>query len=286
MSRDFSRPVTFSRRQFFKAAAVAVGALSGPLVRTADADEQVGGVPCGPLIKRPNVGAQWDGLNLGGGYGDIRWGWGQYGQGTCSNNPLLDFLRQFHDEWNCFLRGTLIRGVNGYRAIEDLAVGDVLMTHFSGAVPIRKIIRYAVSRRDDGHWPDESTPVRIRADAFSENVPARDLFVSDSHAIFLGGALVPVESLINGKTIFFDERMDLDVLEYFHVQFGTHDVIEAEGLLCESHRDETMELCAPLALNGGRSRICSHLRSAMAPFLDRRQPLDRIRDGLETRAGF
>ena len=283
MSRDFPDPIYFSRRQFFKAAAIAVGALSGPLAGNANAE--AGGVLCNPLVKKPNVGAQWDGLNLGGGYGDIRWGWGQYGQGNC-DNPLLNFLNQFHDEWNCFLRGTLIRGVDGYLPIEDLAVGDLLFTHFSRAVPIREIIRYSVSRRDDGRWPDESMPVRVRAGAFAENVPARDLFISDSHAIFLGGALVPIESLINGKTISFDDRTDLDVLEYFHVQFDTHDVIDAEGLLCESHRDETMALCAPLALNGGRSRMYSHLRSAMAPFLDRRQPLDRIRDGLEARAGL
>ena len=41
-----------------------------------------------------------------------------------------------------------------------------------------------------------------------------------------------------------------------------------------------------LHFNGRRSEILSHLRSAIAPIIDRRRPLDRIRDGLEIRAGL
>jgi hypothetical protein len=48
-----------------------------------------------------------------------------------------------------------------------------------------------------------------------------------------------------------------------------------------------MQACAPeLAFHGGRSQLSSHLRSAIAPLIDRRRPLDRIRDSLEARAGL
>jgi hypothetical protein len=188
---------------------------------------------------------------------------------------------------HCFLRGTLIRGKDGYRPIETLAVGDLLPTHFSGTAAIRKLIRYTVHRDGTGAWPEDCRLVRINAGALGDNMPARDLFVTNAHAIFLDGVLVPVGSLVNGKTISFDERAGVDALEYFHVEFDGHDVIDAEGALCESHRDAAMQACATeFAFHGGRSQFASHLRSAIAPLIDRRRPLDRIRDGLEARAGL
>jgi hypothetical protein len=93
-------------------------------------------------------------------------------------------------------------------------------------------------------------------------------------------------SLINDKTICFYDESGRNSVEYFHFEFDNHDVIDAEGALCESYRDEAMELCVPLVLNGGRSQLWSHLRSAIAPVMDRRLPLDLIRDGLDIRAGL
>lgn len=188
---------------------------------------------------------------------------------------------------HCFLRGTLIRGVDGYRPIETLVVGDLLPTCFSGIAEIRKLIRYTVCRGDTGSWPEDCRLMRISAGALGENIPARDLFVTNAHAVFLDSVLVPVGSLVNGKTISFDERTGLDALEYFHVAFDRHDVIDAEGAFCESHRDAATPACAPeFAFHGGRSQLSSHLRSAIAPLIDRRRPLDRIRDGLDARAGL
>lgn len=186
----------------------------------------------------------------------------------------------------CFLRGTRIRTGTGYRPIEGLAAGDMLPTQFSGTLAIRKIQNYIIRRDEAGRWPEDSRPVRIKAEALSENTPARDLIVTKAHAIFLDGVLVTIGSLVNGKTIHFDER-DTAELEYFHVEFDTHDLIDAEGALCESLRDEATEACAPLiAFDGGRSQFYSRLRSAIAPLLDRRQPHDLIRDNLEARAGL
>ena len=103
----------------------------------------------------------------------------------------------------------------------------------------------------------------------------------------MNDVLIPIGSLVNGKTILFEERPDVTALDYFHVEFRSHDVIDAEGALCKSRRDPTMAPCAPLLnFNGRRSEVLSHLRSALAPIIDRRRPLDRIRDGLEIRAGL
>ena len=126
----------------------------------------------------------------------------------------------------------------------------------------------------------------ISAGALDDGVPTRDLFVTHTHAVFLNQVLVPIVSLVNGKTISVCDKTGLNSAEYFHLEFDSHDVIDAEGALCESFRDETTKPCAPLAINGGRSQLWSHLRNAAAPFVDRRQPFDLIRDTLEMRAGL
>ena len=188
---------------------------------------------------------------------------------------------------HCFLRGTRVRDTAGYRPVESLAVGDILQTRFSGTAVIRKIVSFTVERDDAGSWPEDCRPVRISAGALAENIPVRDLFVTESHAIFLDGVLARAGSLVNGKTISFDDDGECQELEYFHVEFDSHDVIDAEGALCESLLGDGMEVCAPMVeFCGGRSELSSRLRSAAAPLVDLRRPLDRIRDRLESRAGL
>jgi hypothetical protein len=243
-------PLRISRRHLLKAAGVAMGALSVSLSKGARAQEDDGDHHHG------DGGGDDDGG--GGRYDCHRWR-------TC-----------------CFLRGTLIRGADGYRPIESLAVGEFLPTQFSGIAAIRKVIRFTVRRDEKGRWPEDCKLVCIKAGALDDGVPARDLFITHTHEVFLDQVLVPAVSLVNGKTIFFCD--DIDSAEYFHVEFDSHDVIDAQGALCESSRDEAMARRAPVALNGGRELLWSHLRSAAAPFVDRRQPFDRIREGLEARA--
>jgi Hint domain len=249
-------PFRVSRRHLLKAVAVAVGALSTSLSKTARAQQNGQG------------GSGWGGDGQGGN--------GQGGDCQDGNSQ---------GRWDCcFLRGTLIRAASGYRAIETLAVGDLLPTQFSGIATIRKIISFTVRKDDLGCWPDDCRLVRISAGALDDGIPARDLFVTHTHAVFLNQVLIPIASLVNNKTISFHDEIGLNSAEYFHLEFDSHDVVDAEGALCESFRDEATELCAPLALNGGRAVLWSHLRNAASPFVDRRQPFDLIRDGLDTRA--
>jgi hypothetical protein len=186
---------------------------------------------------------------------------------------------------SCFLKGTNIRTVVGERKIEDLAVGDLLPTGFGGICPIQSTEYYPYKRSDQAKpWAEDVLPVRVARSALSFDVPHRDLYVTKPHALFIDGVLVPVDSLINGTTVTLYDALGLNELEFFHVKLECHDVIYAEGAACETEFGVDRRRCAPLlSFSGGRSEVASCFRSAISPWIDRRQTLDIIRDEVEER---
>jgi hypothetical protein len=133
----------------------------------------------------------------------------------------------------CFLRGTRIRTVAGEKAVEDLTVGECVLTASGEARPIRWIGSRGL---DCTHYPkpDFVWPVRIQSGAFAADLPARDLWVSPFHSILLEGALVQVEKLVNGATIV---QVPRERVEYWHVELDSHDILLAEGVPAESYLD-------------------------------------------------
>jgi len=203
----------------------------------------------------------------------------------------------------CFLKGTKIRAAEGERVVEDLMIGDLLPTEFGGMRPIQWVGRYHYKKSDPNKpWLKAARPVRIVRSALADNVPRADLFVTQSHALFVDGALVTAGRLINGTTITLYAAEEFAELEFFHIKLETHDIVYAEGAACETLLtvDETAnnfadylrkygpansgdQPCVPIAPGGGRSEIKSRFRSAISPWFDRREKIDVIRDRLEER---
>jgi Hint domain len=206
----------------------------------------------------------------------------------------------------CFLKGTRIRTVDGYRKIEDLKVGDLLPTVFGGVRPIQWMGRYPYKKADPAKaWVEDVLPVRIARSALGPDVPSADLYVTQAHEVLIDDVLIPAANLINGTTISLDQARERDELEFFHIKLERHDVIDAEGAPCETLYgvDESAvnfadylrrygpapvkeARCAPslgLISRGGRPELKSRLRSALSPWIDRRDELDMIRDRLEER---
>jgi hypothetical protein len=201
----------------------------------------------------------------------------------------------------CFLRGTTIRTADGDKKIEDLAVGDLLPTVFGGMRPVQWISRNRFRRSDPTKaWVKGVLPIRVARSALGPDVPHADLFVTKPHALLIDDVLVPVCNLINGTTISRYDASQLDELEFFHIKLEHHDVIWAEGAPCETllkveenainfaeylreYGPPTGEItpCAPRFSFGPRVEIMSRFRSAISPWIDRRQKLDIIRDKLE-----
>ncbi len=145
--------------------------------------------------------------------------------------------------------------------------------------------------------------MRIARSALAPDVPHADLYVTAGHAVLIDGVLVPAEMLINGTTVTRFEAREYDELEFFHIKLESHDVIYAEGAPLETllevnesavnfaeyfrrHGTPTTEeaRCAPHVSSGGRlGQLKSRIRSAISPWIDRREQADVVRDRLEER---
>ena len=190
---------------------------------------------------------------------------------------------------NCFARGTQIRTRGGYRPIETLAAGDEVAVRFGGFAPIKAVVSHtlnSVSGRWDGS--QSNLPVLVRRGALGENSPNADLCLTALHPVFVDGFLMPVGELVNGTSIIFEAADGRDTLDFFNIELDSHDILDVQGASCESLYRAGTERCAPLLrFTGGRSQLRSRMRSVASIVVDRRQPIDIIRDNLEERAvGF
>lgn len=144
-------------------------------------------------------------------------------------NPVLGTWTQV----SCFLIGTNITGVCGEIAVEMLRQGDWIASAFGGSVQIQWVgFRRINCRRHP--TPREVWPVLVRAGAFDNDMPRRDLWLSPDHSVLVDDVLIPIKTLVNGTTI-VQEQMDW--VTYYHVELPSHDVIFAEGLPAESYLD-------------------------------------------------
>ena len=129
----------------------------------------------------------------------------------------------------------MIRTERGDVAVETLAIGGQLVTLSGEARPIRWIGRRSYAARFIRR-NRAVLPICIEAGALADGVPARDLMISPKHAMFLDGVLIPAECLVNGTTI--RRVAQAEVVEYYHLELDSHDVILAEGAPSESFVDD------------------------------------------------
>ena len=148
----------------------------------------------------------------------------------------------------CFLAGSAIQTPDGEVAVEQLRVGDMVMTHTSDGLRPDPVRWTGYRRIDPARHPrpGDVLPVRVRRDAFGPGLPRRDLLLSPNHAIFVDEVLIPVRYLINGDSI--RQVPSAGPVSYFHIELDRHGVVFAEGLPCESYLDTG---CRQMFENGG-----------------------------------
>jgi hypothetical protein len=194
----------------------------------------------------------------------------------------------FEGQTICFTPGAHITTPTGARLVEDLSVGDLVVTADHGVQPIRWVGAREMTGARLYTLPQER-PVRIAAGALWSGCPAQDIVVSQQHRVLLKGALVkltwgvsevlvPARALIGLPGITRDDS--LQTTQYIHLLTPQHSIITANGMLTEtfhpamdtlrglSERDQASLLAALPDLNvnayGPTARRCLRVQEARA----------------------
>ncbi|MGI1661674.1 Hint domain-containing protein [Palleronia sp. KMU-117] len=143
----------------------------------------------------------------------------------------------------CFVAGTLIRTARGEVPVEELMVGDLVLTGEGWPAPIRWIGERRLSGAELRAAP-HLRPVTIRKDAFGPGAPYRDLRVSPQHRIALTGwraeLLFGAPAVLAHAVHLVDDAQVLhppapeDGVRYVHFCLQDHDLVWANGLSTES----------------------------------------------------
>jgi len=134
----------------------------------------------------------------------------------------------------CYLHGTRIVTPTGAVAVEDLHIGDAVVTRFGAVQRIKWLGRQSYAPEFIEH-NQTKWPVRIAAGALADGVTARDLYVSPGHSMLLGETLVLASKLVNGITV--TQTRPVAELNYVQIELAGHDCVLAEGAWSETFAD-------------------------------------------------
>ncbi len=166
-------------------------------------------------------------------------------QGLAAKAALTDRSRLPNGETAsvtpCFTPGTVIATATGEKHVEDLVVGDKIVTRDNGL----QEIRWLGAKRLSGEALQANRhlqPVLIRAGALGGNLPLRDIVVSPNHRVLVASdqtalyfedreVFCAAKHLINNRGI--EEHMVPEVT-YIHFMFDRHEVVLSNGAWTES----------------------------------------------------
>ncbi|MDP5305977.1 Hint domain-containing protein [Paracoccus spongiarum] len=157
----------------------------------------------------------------------------------------------------CFAQGTMIDTIFGPRAIETLSVGDMIRTRDNG---YRWLSWIGATPLDAARLELQPNlrPIRIRAGALANGVPARDLTVSPQHRMLVRSSIAQrmfgeAEILVAAKHLVGLPGIEILRAEagvtYWHMLFDGHEVVMSDGAWTESlfTGPQAMEAVGPAA---------------------------------------
>lgn len=133
----------------------------------------------------------------------------------------------------CFVAGTMIQCGAGELAVEEIEVGDLIETMDNGPQVVRWVGSTELVAQDD------LAPIRFEIGAVGNS---RVLLLSPQHRVLVTGwkaelhfgqseMLVAAKHLVNGKDVTVQTG---GRVEYYHILFDHHEIIESEGAWSES----------------------------------------------------
>ena len=142
----------------------------------------------------------------------------------------------------CFTPGTKITTPSGDKYVEDLVVGDLVITADNGIQAIRWIGHKKISGARL-YAQNNLRPVKVKKNAFGNGLPRADMWFLPHHRVLVTGqnlslnhgthqALAPVKGLCNYHSVFTD--YNVKSTEYYHILFDNHEIVFSNGLQTES----------------------------------------------------
>lgn len=134
----------------------------------------------------------------------------------------------------CFTPGTMILTPSGERPIEDLAAGDLVNTRDGDAQPVLWIGRATVDAVGD-HAPIRFEAGTLGATRALTVSPQHRMLIEDWRATYFfgyGEVLVAARHLVNGTTV---NRIEGGKVDYIHLLFGSHQIVQSNGVASESY---------------------------------------------------
>lgn len=136
----------------------------------------------------------------------------------------------------CFTGGTLIATPKGETVVENLKIGDDILTADGRRVPVKWIGRQTIQTIfTPAEW---TTSVRVKANALGRGQPHTDLVLTAAHALIIEGLAINASALVNGTTIVWEPTDELaNSITFYHVETADHDVLLANGTAAETFID-------------------------------------------------
>lgn len=151
------------------------------------------------------------------------------GSGT---NPPTQLVFSLYGTPVCFCSGTFIRIADGTeKMINHIRIGDYICTS-KGVLPVKWIAKRTIRRsfvQLDAYL--QALPVKISAGSIDANIPAVDLYVSESHGIGVDEEIVNASFLTNDLNITRSSLQEFPShISYFHLEFEEEVFVLANGL--------------------------------------------------------
>lgn len=142
----------------------------------------------------------------------------------------------------CFADGTWLATPQGEKTIEQLRVGDLIVTSDNGAQPITWLFAKTWTPAEIAAAPNLAA-VLICKGALGVGLPSRDLRLSQQHRVLVQGpvaqrmfgadqVLIPAKALLSLPGVML-ELPDCNVT-YYHVMLERHEILFASGVPSES----------------------------------------------------
>lgn len=240
----------------------------------ADRDVFIGGSP-GSHVDGGSEGDDWDTLDLSGIEIDrIEYTSEDREDGIVwfPDGSYMTFV-EIENVIPCFTPGTMIATPRGERLVEELQVGDRIITRDNGIQEIRWVGHRQMPGKALAAAP-HLRPVMIRAGALGNGLPERDMMVSPNHRMLVSNERTQLyfeesEVLAAAKHLTGAEGIHaVDVLNttYIHFMFDRHEVVLSNGAWSESfqpgdwslkgignaQRNELFEIFPELKTRSGR----------------------------------